>query len=457
MYQIIDSANIVISKTGKTVLFGYLGEDNDLALAFAYMNRALAYGYLALVFDKAVLCLDPGEDKLQLPYATNTEIIEQVKRDFEKAIDLFEHSLQNVPIPEGWMNGQNYTGKDMASILRFFLARILVYNARNLQQTKHLDWNNILDLTQNGLKKDLEIYMDDVKWVDDLKKYLQYPGWGRVDHRIIHLLDPAYPFRWPYDNSSWDTPNGQDPGQAESIDARFNSDFEYIETNNFRPERGYYHFSHYRYIRYKNWLNTCQGYSPIALVWENTLILAEAETRLGNLQEAIALLNDPAGARKSRGNMPDLSSSLTAQQVLDIIFYERDIELMLSGMGIGFFDMRRRDALQKGTPLHFPVPASFLEARGEAFYTFGGESQADGVNTASGLHSWDTGFYYSLSKPSCEGDNWTLVIHPPRENPPYQYSVDNGVTFEADSVFTGLETGETYSLRTKTAMGKFHI
>ena len=66
------------------------------------------------------------------------------------------------------------------------------------------------------------------------------------------------------------------------------------------------------------------------------------------------------------------------------MFYERDIELIMTGFGIAFFDMRRRDMLQTGTMLHFPIPAKELMLLGETVYTFGGVANADGINTSDG-------------------------------------------------------------------------
>ena len=53
-------------------------------------------------------------------------------------------------------------------------------------------------------------------------------------------------------------------------------------------------------------------------------------------------------------------------------------------MGIAFFDMRRRDMLQSGTILHFPIPGIELESLFIDYYTINGSP--DGVNISSG--SW---------------------------------------------------------------------
>jgi hypothetical protein len=107
-----------------------------------------------------------------------------------------------------------------------------------------------------------------------------------------------------------------------------------------------------------------------------------------NLAAAIAILNDPANPRMMVGELPALPGTLTKQEVLDLIFAERDIELGRTDFGLPFFDMRRKNALQRGTILHFPVPADELVTQGFEVYTFGGVDAADGINTADGSNSW---------------------------------------------------------------------
>jgi len=181
-------------------------------------------------------------------------------------------------------------------------------------------------------------------------------------------LDHDYPSRWPDDNESWNTPDGKDPGEASSDDHRLASDFQFGNFNSF-PWRGYYLYSHYRYKRYDDWLKTSTGPAPTFRKWENDLLIAEALVRgRNNVAGALAILNDPNGARKIRGGLPDTTVT-TTKEALHLIFYERDVELILTQAGIAYFDMRRRDMLQAGTPLHFPIPATELETMGLPNYT----------------------------------------------------------------------------------------
>ena len=246
----------------------------------------------------------------------------------------------------------------------------------------------MLHFAENGIEKDLSPELGDRYDFYDMSTIYQiYPGWGRIDHRIINLMDPDYPSYWPmiWPDCVWLTPDGKDPGPAESPDARLESDFQFLPDNNFRPDRGMYHFSHYRHKRYdyimKNvWYGDVS--KPTFLVWENELFKAEALLRLGNIDAALSILNDPAGARKVRGKLADVTTRNT-DEILWHIFYERDIELINSGAGIGFYDMRRRDQLQRGTILHFPVPAGELQIAMHDIYTIGGTPDGENVSMGS--------------------------------------------------------------------------
>ena len=48
----------------------------------------------------------------------------------------------------------------------------------------------------------------------------------------------------------------------------------------------------------------------------------------------------------------------------------------MDGSGNEWFDMRGRDMLQTGSPLHWPIPADVLETLGFPlpYYTYGGAS-----------------------------------------------------------------------------------
>lgn len=383
LQSIISQSNDVIGQinNGMEVKDADHKNMNPQVLAMSYLSKGIATAYLGLFFDKGFVCLEnslPGN----LVFSEWQVMVDSSLIWLDKATTLC--NTNEFVLPEGWINGSALDQSELSQAINSFSARIMTSCARNKIQNQALDWSKILSYAENGLDFDFSIYTDDRTWINNVLGYLIYPGWARIDHRIINLMDPDYPARWPYDNVSWPTPNGNDPGPASTNDYRI-ADFEYLETQAFRPERGYYHFSHYRHDRYDDWLGMgWKGPLPAFMKAENDLILAEAKLRMGDREGAIAILNDQEGSRIKRGGLSPLDEGATFQEVLDAIFYERDIELINSSAGISFFDMRRRDMLQPGTFLHFPVPGKELEALRETNYTFGGTQGIPGEDYSIG-------------------------------------------------------------------------
>ncbi len=347
------------------------GEDvTDMVRSWCYFIQGVVHGYLGLVYDQANI-IDWDTDLTTLEFKPYSEVSAAGVAFLDKALNTLS-STPDFVLPDGFIRGTNLTKAQFTQLVNSFAARILAYTPRTAAENAAVDWSKVLTYAQNGITYTLAPDMDDNTWYDNLKGYGVYPGWVRIDHRIINLMDHEYPSRWPDDNASWNTPSGLDPGEATSVDGRLASDFEFLPDNNFRPERGFYHFSHYRYKRYDDWLQLWQGPAPSFRKWENDLLIAEALVRANNdINGAAAILNDPEGARKVRGGLEDVAPT-TADEALTLIFYERDVELILTQGGTGYFDMRRRDMLQAGTPLHFPVPAAELEIIGYPNYTTDG-------------------------------------------------------------------------------------
>jgi hypothetical protein len=205
--------------------------------------------------------------------------------------------------------------------------------------------------------------------------YLTYPGWGRTDMRVVHMMEPSLPDHWD-DVSSF--PHPAEP--ATSLDARLKTDFQYLGSNDFLAARGYYHFSCYRNKRYDDVYTNGIGPKATIMKVENDMLRAEARAYTGDLSGAATIIN--ASTRVTRGNMPPVAADLTA--IVNAIHHERQVEMYTTGCGIQFFEMRKLDLLQKGTPLHFPIPGATLQLFGETtFYTFGTTAKADGIGTSN--------------------------------------------------------------------------
>ncbi len=370
MYRVLNQANDILRVIHHGMEIGTDGKDTKMVEAFSYFIQGLSLGYLGLVYDKAFVITeytDAGTAQ-PLPYS---QVVDSALASLQKCIAIARENY--FTIPDDWMNGKTYDSDELIQLAYSYMARFLVYKPRNAAENDQTDWQKVLEYANNGITSDFQIYMDNVRWLQWVFHYTyERDDWVRVDARIIHMMDSTYP---------WRLDGPEDPGEAHSIDARLGTDFVHVNTCPFKPERGYYHYSFYLYKRIPYTFSNPDWF-PEFYVNELTLMKAEANVHLGNLAEAINLVNQ--SSRTTRGNLPPLPASASQEDVLRAIFYERDLEFFIAGFGIGYFDMRRRDMLQYGTMLHFPIPAHELAILGIPVYTFGGVENADGINTSNG-------------------------------------------------------------------------
>ena len=372
-------------------LYSVLSDSNTLALAIqngtefndsnqiemiAKFGQALSIGYLALVFDKVWLSDENGtvEGSLENGASGYQEAMAFALTKLDEAIAIA--TANDVSVPETWLpnNGDNST--QLVAFMNSMGARMLVNNVRNTSEKGAINWSKVLSYADNGLTSDLEILMDDVTWYDLIPKtYLIFPGWARVDMRVINMMDSSMPAYWTDDlivvpESTY----------GAGTDARLASDYGYLSSQVFPPARGIYHFSSYRYKRYDsyitNWVENIVEYSAS----ENDMYKAEALALTGNVAGAASVIN--AGTRTTRGALPNVAADLTA--VKNAIHHERMVEFSFTGMGLGFFEMRKENLLQVGTLLHFPVPGQALESIPADSYTFGGTQGVAGEDYSNG-------------------------------------------------------------------------
>lgn len=359
LYSLLFDANLIVA----TVENGTEFNNPDLMKMIGKVGQAFSVGYLSLVFDRVWISDENGlvnEDSFDYK-----EGMVWALQRLDEAIAIAK--AENISVPESWLPGGGGENTIFVAFLNSMGARMLVGNVRNSAQKSDINWDKVLDYTNNGITNDFEIFMDDELWFNMIPNtYLVYPGWGRVDMRIVNLMDPNTPDYWT--NEIDKLP------ESSSADARLLLDYEYLATNNFRPNRGKYHFSSYRYSRLDyyitDWIADVVEFSAS----ENEMYKAEALLRLERVPEAAEVVN--AGTRTSRGKLPPVEADATL--VYNAIHYERMVEFAYTGMGIGFFEMRKEDLLQKGTLLHFPIPGKALEVIPEEYYTYGGtEGVAD--------------------------------------------------------------------------------
>jgi hypothetical protein len=379
MYGVINTASLVLKAIDGGIEIGSKGAETQKVKAFAKLNMGMAYGVLATVFDRAFIVDEKTsiEDATVEDAVSFAEVGAQAVKYLDEAIALSGSTFE---IPASWMGTSGAVSNlRLAEYANSWAARIMSNLPRNSTQNNAVDWNKVLSYANKGLSSDWNVQQDGFnQWYAMAGDYLTYPGWGVVDMYVVNKLDPSLPAHWE-DDVNFPAPAASSNPTA---DNRILTDFSHLASNWLRPDRGYYHWSNYRFSRYDDVYATGEGKLAEFMKAENDLYKAEASAQTGNLANAAAIIN--AGTRTSRGKLPEVSADKA--KIMAAIHHERVIELMVTGAGLQFFEMRKNNFLQKGTPLHLPIPAQTLETFGEAqpFYTFGGPSGADGENGSSG-------------------------------------------------------------------------
>jgi len=387
-YGVISQANTVIHQLLiDKVQLGSGGQHNSRILALCYLVQGLSYGNLGLVFDKNFIVTENTKDVTKVTTSPYKTVRDSAIKALWKVIKICDTAT--FTLPGSIFNNIDITNTTLKQIANSFIARLEVLTSRNTSDNIEIVWDSVLYHANNGITSDFGSKFsgwpyNGGTWYDLNFYYLNLPDWARINCRIINLMDPSYPARYPSSGVAPNVHAGLLPGQASSYDHRLQSDFQFLPSVNFKPERGYLFFSHYRYSRFdKYYLRTGDVMTEFR-EYENELYKAEAYANLNQLDKANAILNSFSNPRFLRGLI--LSTPSTSKlNMLKVIFYERDIELLGQGFMLAFADMRRRDMLQYGTPLHFPITGKELQTLQWPNYTFGGTNPVpDGINTSNG-------------------------------------------------------------------------
>lgn len=379
-------ANQVLRQTEEPLIFSD-GSDNTARLrAWAYLLRGICAGYLANSYDQAFIVDENADLTQSLEFSNYNDVMTFASESYDLAVSTATATSFDAST---FILGNSMDSDALIRFANTHHARHLVANARTVAENTATDWAKVESLTAAGITADFQIAYDGNNWFNRYQQLSTLFWFAHTDHRIIWMMsnDPDYPKLYPVTQL---TPLPE----TTSDDARLGTDYAYQpDFSFFRPDRGVYNFSTYNTPVYDTQidLNTLVGQGDYMLVAENDLLQAEALLMKAAPDAAGAAAIVNAGTRTSRGMLPNVSAA--ANEVLDAIFYERAVELNRSGMGIHFFDMRRRDALLKGTITMFPVPANELELLGLDVYTFGGTAAAGEVGTASGAN------YYAPENP----------------------------------------------------------
>lgn len=340
--------------------------------------QGICLGYLGLVYDRVFMVTDETELSAT-PDSPSPwkEVIGAAVSCLDRAAHVC--STGNFTIPSAWLPGEPWNNEEFGRLASSFAARMLVYGSRNKADDLDTDWERVYGYASKGIEKDFAPLADDVNWYSSYHSYANFSGFTATDMYVVNMMDPAMPSRW-VDETTWDILPVPVTSHKDGVDDRIFTDFQYLNSCSFYPERGYYHFTCYRCKRFDQYLQTRTGPMPEFRKVENDYLLAEAAARTGRLQEAADIIN--ASTRVTRGGLPFVPAEM--ESILEAIHHERMVELMSSGFGIQFFQMRKENMLQPGSPLHYPIPGSQLEINKMNYYTFGGETGTPGIDFSTG-------------------------------------------------------------------------
>ena len=389
LYEINADASFIIKTIHDRNLFQKT-EEAPKYVAQAKLIQGLSIGYIALLFDKAHF-VDENSTVNELTHPellTYSELMSQAIIKLEEVISITETST--FALDENYISTNTLTDNVFLNQLaNSFITRFLVQNPRTEEETLLIDWEKVTEHGLASLPSGLIIYNDqwtDGAWYNEGYNYLVYPGWGKVDMRIIHIMDNSYPDRNP-GVLNFDEPDSATIFNTESIDNRLWLDYEYGRNPcGFRgcDLPNMYMRSNWRYTKYDHSIiETESGLLPEISKSELGMLLAESYLHRNMYGEAAAIINN--SERISRGGLPTVNAG-NPDEIWDAIHQEVMVEQYLTGMGNEFFFMRRYNLLQEGTITQFPIPAAVLKLMGEEepYYTFGGEENADGINTSNG-------------------------------------------------------------------------
>ena len=376
MYAVINTASLVMKAVNGGVKVGANGVDDNLVKAMCKFSQGVSYGNLALFFDRGFIV----DENISLPGAMPSTassydaVATKALSYLDEAIALCANTFT---VPSGWMGStNNFSNIEFAKLCNSMAARIMANMPRNRTQLAAVNWARVRAYADAGITSDYTIKMDGyVKWYAEASDYLTYPGWGKTDMYVVNMMDNTQPQHW----GNVAIPNP--PASTSPQDQRLFSDFAYEGLQWLRPERGYYHYSNYRSKRYDGAFSLGDGFIPEIMKAENDMYRAEGRFYTGDLTGAAAIIN--AGTRVTRGAMTPVAA--TVVELEKAVQQEIMVECQQTGLGIQFYSMRKRNLLQKGTPLHWPLPARTLQTFNETpapYYTFGG-GLGDGTNSSN--------------------------------------------------------------------------
>jgi hypothetical protein len=396
MYGVISLANDGLASINRGVKIGTNGADNPRARAFAKLMQGVAHGYLALMFDKAVIIDEKTDvDTLVVPnYVPYTDVMAAALSMIRTSIAIADSATFTVP-NVGWVPGLTLTNKDISKLGHTFIARFETYVARNAAERAAVNWADVIAQVDAGITADFApigtpgIFEDGYKMRAARLRTTIPSDYMRGSNWLIGPSDSTDNFKnWvatPIANREAIQVRTKDrriegPTGAGSKGKYFGYD---PNVTFFAATRGTYLRSFYAFYHYGTGTTWQSGPLVAIARTELDLLKAEALIRLNRTSEAIPLINK---TRTTNGELPavDINGPPNAPgcvprrvdgacgSLWDAFRYEKRIELAGTDGQVAFWDSRGWTALAVNSFLNFPIPGRELEVERLPNYTYGG-------------------------------------------------------------------------------------
>lgn len=359
LYSSINLAEQVLAgiNNGSSVMDGTGVDVTDQAEGFANFIKGISYGFLAMYYEGGYIYeLDDFHFETSV-YATSDELKDVAVSYLENAETYsFSGNISPAWIPLN--SGPELDEETFGRLLKSYIARIEVLATRD---RSGIDWDKIIDLTNEGIEENFVVHADGVLWWSRNHSLAQDPTWMRASYKTIGKYDQSGNYEnwlaqdWADRNQILiETPDARIMAQSDigPISDSEGLDFKYAGPAPFSLARGQYFFSYYHHHRWDEmYFNGFVGPMPHMLVTEMDLYRAEGLLNNGDIAGTVDLINK---TRVDRGQLPAADTDHTDEELMEMINYERGIELMNTAAGLNFFDRRNQDMLTAGTTEEFP-------------------------------------------------------------------------------------------------------
>lgn len=398
-----------------------LGSNEPRARAFGRFVQGIAYGYLAMLYDKGAVVDETADLLAPQEYKTSADLFAQSMDYLDEAIEIATDN--DFTIPKAWMHTVDDVESDLlAKMAHSFKARIRANMPRTPAEAAEIDWQAVIDDIDNGVTEDVGHKMNyPTIWHSSLY-YTLLDQWSQMNYMVAGMADQSNKYqKWmslPIGQRTPEidgepfliiTPDLRFPqgatlqDQANNPGTRYEipvvrdekTDAPVVEDGNRKPntggqwqrdDRGTWRWSYYRDVRRAVVADVGVVYD--LTVKEMDLLKAEAFYWLDRKQEAADIINvtrvaaglspaDPSAPNDGNTSCVPKLPNGECGDLLEMLKWEKRMEAGHNAgnmMASWYFDSRRWGDLMEGTILQFPVPAQTAEIDAQPILEYGGSA-----------------------------------------------------------------------------------